>query len=120
MSRTLRLRIVEDSENDLQLLLREVRHSGYEVVYECVDNAQSIQSALEKTIWDIVISDYSLPRFSAPEALAVVKRCEINMPFIIVSGSVEEETYVAYFPLTLARNIKTLKLTKVSKSRQKG
>lgn len=95
MSRILRLLIVEDSENDLQLLLREVRRSGYEVVYECVDNAQSMQSALEKTIWDIVISDYSLPRFSAPEALALVKRSEIDLPFIIVSGSVGEENVVS-------------------------
>ncbi len=95
MAKVLRLLIVEDSDNDLQLLLRELRRNGYEVIYECVDNAPAMQAAIENTTWDLVISDYSMPKFSAPEALALTKRNnDIDIPFIIISGSVGEENVV--------------------------
>jgi DNA-binding NtrC family response regulator len=87
--------IVEDNERDAALLLRELKRGGYEVAHERVDTPEVMSAALERRTWDIVLSDYSMPRFSAPAALAMVKERGLDLPFIIVSGTVGEETAVA-------------------------
>jgi DNA-binding NarL/FixJ family response regulator len=73
-ARPLRMLLVEDSENDALLLLREFRRGGYEPVYERVSTPEEMERALEeaskkKSPWQIVISDYYMPRFRAPDAL---------------------------------------------------
>jgi PAS domain S-box-containing protein len=95
MSKTLRVLIAEDSEDDALLLLRELRRSGCEIVYERVDTAPAMKIALDNYAWDIVISDYAMPQFSAPQALAVVNERGLDLPFIIVSGTIGEENAVA-------------------------
>jgi signal transduction histidine kinase len=87
--------IVEDNERDAMLLLRELKRGGYEVSYERVDTPEMMTAALDRRTWDIVLSDYSMPRFSAPAALAVVKERGLDLPFIIISGTIGEETAVA-------------------------
>jgi len=95
MSRTLRVLVVEDSEDDTLLLIRELRRGGYDPVFQRVDTRADMNNALDRRQWDIVIADYSLPNFSAPEALGLLKERGFDLPFIIVSGSIGEDTAVA-------------------------
>jgi signal transduction histidine kinase len=72
-----------------------LRRGGYELQVERVQTPEAMTAALEQQTWDIVFSDYSMPRFSATAALAVVKDKGLDLPFIIVSGTIGEETAVA-------------------------
>ena len=90
----LRVLIIEDSEEDTQLLLRELRRGGYDVQAQRVETAEAMQSALMQSTWDLILSDYSLPKFSAPQALEVLKNSDWDLPFIIISGTIGEENAV--------------------------
>ena len=90
----LRVLIVEDSEDDAILLLRELRRGGYEPVFERVETSESMKSALEKQEWDLIVSDYMLPRFSGLAALAVLKESGLDLPFIVMSGNIGEDVAV--------------------------
>jgi PAS domain S-box-containing protein len=87
----LRVLIVEDFEPDALRVVLELERGGLRVDFERVETAESMREALSRRSWDAIISDYSLPRFSAPEALAVLKSTGLDLPFIIVSGAVLEE-----------------------------
>jgi PAS domain S-box-containing protein len=87
--------IVEDSESDAQLIVRLLKKAGYELVYEQVETAKQMRLALEKHAWDIVISDYRLPQFDGRAALKLLQETGRDIPFIVVSGSIGEETAVA-------------------------
>jgi two-component system, cell cycle sensor histidine kinase and response regulator CckA len=91
----LRVLIVEDSEDDLLLLLRELRRGDYTLDYVRVETAVEMQAALDRQAWDIVIADYTLPRFSAPAALELLQHRQRDLPFIIVSGTIGEDAAVA-------------------------
>jgi two-component system sensor histidine kinase/response regulator len=91
----LRVLLVEDSELDAALVLRALRAGGYDLEHRCACTAAELEQALQTASWDTVISDYFLPGFDAPAALAIVKRHDPDLPFIIVSGSVEEDLAVA-------------------------
>jgi len=94
MGRLLRVLIVEDVERDAVLLVRELGRGGFDVAFERVETAEALSIALDRQAWDIIVSDYTLPTFGAPQALALVKERRIEIPFIIVSGTVDEETAV--------------------------
>jgi PAS domain S-box-containing protein len=91
----LRVLIVEDSEDDAILLIRELRNGGYDVLYERVETRESLKAALEQKQWDLIISDYIMPNFSGVAALHVLKDKEIDLPFIIVSGNIGEDVAVS-------------------------
>ena len=93
--RVLRVLIVEDSEPDAFLLARALERGGFAPACERVDTHEAMQAALEKKPWDLVLADHSMPHFSAPEALELVKRQGLDLPFIIVSGHIDEETAIA-------------------------
>lgn len=95
MGTPLRVLIVEDSEDDAILLLRELRRGGCDPIFERVDTPAAMTNALDKQTWDIVIADYSMPHFSAPEALKLMQKSGLDLPFIIVSGKIGEDTAVA-------------------------
>ena len=78
MKPTLRVLIVEDSEFDAQMITSLVRKSGYEVVSERVESGDAMDRAIHEKRWDIVLSDYNLPQFSAPEALKVLQSSELD------------------------------------------
>jgi diguanylate cyclase len=90
MAKPLRVLIVEDSENDALLLLRGLSRGGFEPQFERVDTPDAMASALASQVWDIVISDYSMPHFSGLEALGVLKQSGLDLPFILVSGAIGE------------------------------
>jgi two-component system cell cycle sensor histidine kinase/response regulator CckA len=90
----LRALVVEDSEDDTLLLAREMRRGGCDLTYERVETAEDMKAALESGAWDVVISDYSMPHFSAPAALRVLNETGLDLPFIIVSGTVGEDVAV--------------------------
>lgn len=93
--RPLRVLIVEDSENDALLLLRELRRGGYEPEHERVETPEAMRAALAgREGWDLIVSDYRLPRFGAPEALAIFRESGLEVPFVVVSGKVGEEAAV--------------------------
>jgi diguanylate cyclase (GGDEF)-like protein len=95
MAKPLRVLHIEDSEMDAQLLLRELRRGGYEITFERVDTAAAMMATLARAEWDIVISDYTMPNFSGPAALKLLQESELDLPFIIVSGSIGEDIAVA-------------------------
>src|ERR1700759_3215250 len=94
MTQTLRVLIVEDNERDAALLLRELRRGGYDLTYERVETPEAMTAAPAAPAWDLVVSDYSMPRFGAPAALELVRQAGLDVPFIIVSGTVGEEVAV--------------------------
>jgi two-component system cell cycle sensor histidine kinase/response regulator CckA len=86
----IRVLMVEDSEDDAALLLLLLRQASYQVEFERVETSSGLAGALEKK-WDIVISDHAMPRFSGGEALKMVRACDVEMPFIFVSGTIGED-----------------------------
>jgi signal transduction histidine kinase len=93
--RVLRVLLVEDSPEDALLLMHALGCGGFHPVYERVDTRADMEAQLERQSWDVVLADHAMPEFSAPEALECVKRRGLDVPFIIVSGHIEEETAVA-------------------------
>ena len=94
MTKPLNILIVEDSEDDCLLLLRELRHAGYDPAHERVETPEAMRSALANRKWDIIISDYILPKFSGLAALTLLQERGLDLPFIIVSGNIGEDTAV--------------------------
>jgi two-component sensor histidine kinase/DNA-binding NarL/FixJ family response regulator len=90
----LRTLLVEDSELDAALIVRRLEKSGQQVQWQRVDTENDMRAALEKQAWDVVISDYRMPQLDAPGALAVLQQSRLDIPFIVVSGMIGEETAV--------------------------
>src|SRR5918997_3741917 len=95
MGEPLRLLLVEDSEDDATLLLRELRRGGYDPLCERVDTAGDMEAALDERTWDLVIADHSMPAFSSSAALELLRgKGFVDVPFIIVSGQIGEQVAV--------------------------
>jgi len=94
MPKQLHALLVEDSELDAALLLRELARGGYHVVSRRVETGPDMQSALAEGSWEIVLSDYSMPAFSALLALEVLKASGLDIPLIIISGTIGEDIAV--------------------------
>lgn len=90
----LRLLLVEDSENDALLIVNAIEQAGYDVECERVDKSDAMLAALTNGAWDVIISDYNIPRFGAKLALQLLHDYDIDIPFIVVSGVMGEETAV--------------------------
>src|SRR5258706_7250210 len=90
----LNLLLIEDSPDDELLLRRELQRGGYDVTLRRVETADTMRAALLEHGWDAIISDYSMPDFDMPRALALLQEMKIDLPFIIVSGTVGEEAAV--------------------------
>ena len=90
----LRVLLVEDCESDAGLIIRQLEKSGYAITAKRVETAVQLTSALEDGQWDIVIADYQLPQFSASEALRLFKKTGLDIPFVVVSGTIGEENAV--------------------------
>jgi PAS domain S-box-containing protein len=94
-NRSLRVLLVEDSENDAALLELALQRAGFNPVCDRVDTAEQLTAALDRQEWDAVIADYVMPGFDGLSALALVKQRGLDLPFIIVSGHITDNTAVA-------------------------
>lgn len=94
MSKTLRVLIVEDSEDDAVLLVRHLRRGGYQPSFRRVETDDGMREALMRETWDVIIADYAMPQFSAIGVLSVLRSTHLDIPCIIVSGTIGEETAV--------------------------
>ncbi|MGH9347589.1 MAG: response regulator, partial [Vicinamibacterales bacterium] len=94
MNRPLRVLIVEDSDDDVELLYRELGRAGFDAIHRHVQTADGMRDALLHERWDVILSDFSMPQFGALAALSVLQETSIDVPFIVVSGTVSEETAV--------------------------
>jgi len=90
----LRVLIVEDSEDDTLLMVRELQRGGFDPVFERVQTPDSMTAALQARAWDLIISDYSMPQFGGGAALTLFKQQGLDIPFIAVSGVIGEDTAV--------------------------
>jgi PAS domain S-box-containing protein len=95
MDAPLRVLIVEDSVADAELLVRELERGGYAVAYERVQTAPALQEALTRAAWDVVVSDYDMPMFSGPAALGILQATGLDIPFIMISGTIGEDIAVS-------------------------
>ena len=94
MNILLRVLIVDDSEDDAKLMIRQLHKGGYDPKWERVETAEAMEAALDREQWDVILCDYKMPHFSAPAALKLVQKKNIDLPFIIVSGAIGENTAV--------------------------
>ncbi len=94
MGKSIKLLIVEDSENDAALLIRTLQRGGYEPDYEIVETPEAMADALNRQEWDLVISDYLMPLFSGLDALKLLQEKDPDLSFILMSGHVGEDVAV--------------------------
>ena len=94
MPTPLHVLIVDDSPSDTDLVLHELRRGGYDPIFERVETQAAAAAALARGGWNLVIADYHLPGWSGLNALKLMQELEINLPFIVVSGTIGEETAV--------------------------
>jgi signal transduction histidine kinase len=94
MMKPLRVLVIEDSEADAALVLAELRRAGLACHAERVETRQGTETAFQQAPWDVIIADYRIPGFSGLEALRMMQERQIDVPFIIVSGAIGEETAV--------------------------
>lgn len=95
MHSPLRLLIIEDSETDAKLLIRHIQREGYNVLSKRVDTPVAMKESLTLEEWDVIISDYSMPQFNGIEALSLLQSMNLDIPFIMISGVMGEDTAVA-------------------------
>ena len=95
MSKPLRVLIVEDSEDDTQLVVRDLGRAGYDVTHQRVETAEAMAAALKAQDWDAIISDHRMPHFSSLAALKLYRESGCDVPFLVVSGSIGEELAVS-------------------------
>lgn len=94
MSEVLRVLLVEDNESDAAMVTRALEKQGYQVHWQRHETAEGFRTALAMNTWDVVICDYQLPEFDAPRALAIFSQAAMDIPFIVVSGTIGEEIAV--------------------------
>ncbi len=94
MTTSLRLLIIEDSEDDALLIVRDLKRAGYEPTYERVETESGVRAALAGATWDIIVSDFHMPHFTGTDALKVLRERDQDTPFIFVSGTIGEDVAV--------------------------
>ena len=92
--KSLKVLMVDDSENDVLLIIRDLKKGGYNPIYERVDTADAMKQALQKKQWDIILCDYNMPKLNVPSAIALLKETKKDIPILIISGTIGEETAV--------------------------
>ena len=89
--RSLRVLIVDDSEHDTFLLLRELTRGGFDSTWKRIETADALREALETQAWELIVSNDSMPSFSALQAVEVLRQSGRDVPFIVISGTVSEQ-----------------------------
>jgi PAS domain S-box-containing protein len=94
MKTALRILVIEDSEDDALLDIFQIKKGGYDIDYTRIETPEELKTALNEKVWDIVLSDYSMPHFNGLDALVILRESGIDIPFIIISGTIGEEVAV--------------------------
>ncbi|MGR3173646.1 MAG: response regulator [Candidatus Scalindua sp.] len=94
MCTPIRVLMIEDSEDDAALIMRELERNGYEVMPERVDTQKAMEDSLDRQEWDVIIADYSMPQFDAVKAFKLIRERKLDLPFILVSGVIGEDVAV--------------------------
>jgi PAS domain S-box-containing protein len=94
MGKPLRVLLVEDSEDDVLLTVRALKKGGYDPLHERVENAGAMRKALQEKTWDVILCDYQMPQFDGLAAISLLKKTGSDIPLIILSGAIGEETAV--------------------------
>ncbi len=94
MNKPIKVLIVEDSEDDAKLALRVLQRDGFDPTYRRVQTAAELKTALAQEGWDAVISDFKMPGFTGMDALRIFRSAGLDIPFILISGTVGEQTAV--------------------------
>jgi sigma-B regulation protein RsbU (phosphoserine phosphatase) len=95
VKKPIRVLVVEDSEFDARILIGTLKQGGYDPVWRRVESAATMRDALQNESWELVLSDYNLPEFSAPDALRLLQESGLDLPFVIISGGIGEDVAVA-------------------------
>ena len=95
MKNKIRVLIIEDNTDDSILEIDEIKRGGFDIVYEQIETRAAMREALRNKSWDFIISDYSLPQFSGLDALNELKESGLDIPFVLISGTIGEDTAVA-------------------------
>jgi len=93
--KTIRVLLVEDSPDDVALVTRELQAGAYYPDICCVQTPEDLRIALAAGPWDVVISDYRLPHLDAPAALTIVRQSGVDVPFIVLTGTIGEDRAAA-------------------------
>lgn len=94
MEKLLNILIIEDNESDALLNIRQLQKAGYSIRHLRVETEEAMREALKTGNWDLVLADYQLPRFDAPNAFRVFRESDIDIPFIVISGVIGEDRAV--------------------------
>jgi two-component system cell cycle sensor histidine kinase/response regulator CckA len=93
VSQPLRVLLVEDDLNDVELVLRELRRAGFDPNFHRVDTEENFIASINPDI-ELILSDYSMPQFNGLRALKLLQELNLEIPFIIVSGTIGEAVAV--------------------------
>jgi len=91
MVNDIKVLIIEDSKASVYYEVAQLKRSGFNVMYEQIENAEALRKALSNSKWDIILSDHEMPNFSSIEALQILNETGLDIPFIIVSDGIEED-----------------------------
>ena len=94
VNKPVKVLIVEDSEDDAKLALLALRRGGFDPTSRRVQTAAELETALAQECWDAVISDFKMPGFTGMDALRIFRSSGLDIPFILISGTIGEETAV--------------------------
>lgn len=87
--------IVEDNKYDAEMAIKDLKQHGFEVEFDIVETPEAMSKALDEKEWDIILTDYQMPRFTGPEAIKLLQGTGRDIPIIMISGTVGEETAVS-------------------------
>ena len=94
MNDPLRILIVDDSTTDAKIIVHELRRAGHDIHFEQIEDEAAMRDALARSPWDLIVSDWTMPHFSALDALATLKDTELDIPLVIVSGTISDDIAV--------------------------
>ncbi len=119
MNQPLRVLIAEDNPADAKLVLLELRHAGFEPEWVRVDTESTFLNQLHGN-WDIILSDYMMPEFGGPRALELLKKSGLDIPFIIISGTIGEDEAVAAMKMGASDYLLKDRLARLGQAGQAG
>ena len=91
MTSSLRVLIIDDSEDDTRLITTELQRGGFDLVFERVNSPETLKVALEQKTWDVIISNFVMSKYTALEVLTLLHEKNLDLPFIIVSDTMSED-----------------------------